>query len=134
MSDNTLESKVLATIRIVGLEFSEVTDDEILRWIPLCKSYVAKSKFADDYYQALSLIVCHRMKMAGYGDTSLGSLAETARLSGISEGGVSVSFAATPSTAGSGDPDAEFRMTTYGLQYLTLRNHYRASIVVSGMR
>ena len=61
----------------------------------------------------MALLVCHAMKMAGNGDNSLGTIANTGRLASVSEGGVSISFAT--STAGV-TGDAEYQLTSYGLQ------------------
>lgn len=60
--------------------------------------------------------------MAGYGDTSLGSLAQTGRLASVTEGGESISFGSTTASSGGANTDAEYLLTSYGAQFLALRN------------
>ena len=68
-----------------------------------------------------SLLICHKLKMAGFGDNSLGALGKIGNsfvASSVSDGGSSISFA--NSGGGNIATNAEFGMTIYGMQYLQL--------------
>ena len=117
-------------VRMVGTEFTGVDDATLDCWSMLCAPMISAKKFGADYNHALALLICHRMKVAGLGKDSLGGLGDTMRLASISEGGESVSFAANSATAGSSDPDAEYRLTSYGVQFLSLRSIHCMSITM----
>ena len=107
-------------IRVIGTEFEDVKEGTIEIFIDMCKPHISKEKFGQFYEQALAQFVCHKMKMAGYGENSLGELGKVANqfvVSSISDGGTSLSF------AGGGDvsADAEFTKTIYGMQYIQIR-------------
>ena len=85
-------------VKMVGAEFKGASDEDIKFWIELQAPVISRKKFGADYNLALALLTCHAMKMAGSGDNSLGTIANTGRLASVSEGGVSISFAT--STAG----------------------------------
>ena len=107
-------------VKMVGTEFKAMSDEDISFWIGL-------QKFGADYNLAVALLVCHAMKMAGNGDSSLGTIANTGRLASVSEGGVSISFAT--STAGT-TGDAEYQLTSYGLQFISIRNRHIVPIMI----
>lgn len=112
---------------MVGAEFKEVSDDDIGFWIELQAPVISRKKFGTDYNLALALLVCHAMKMAGNGDNSLGTISDTGRLASVSEGGVSISFAtSTAGTAG----DAAYQLTSYGLQFIEIRNRHIVPIMI----
>ena len=98
-------------VKMVGTEFKAMPDEDISFWIGLQAPVISQKKFGADYNLAVALLVCHAMKMAGIGDSSLGTIANTGRLASAAEGGVSSSFAtSTAGTAG----DAEYQLTSYG--------------------
>lgn len=108
-------------IRLVAPEFKEESEDTLNMWLELTKPYVSKKRFAEMYDQALAYLTAHKMKMSGLGDTSLyGNIADTMRVSSVSEGGISVSYN-NPSAASSQDTDAELMLTSYGMQFLHIR-------------
>lgn len=114
-------------VKMVGAEFKAMPDDDISFWIDLQAPVISKKKFGADYNLAVALLVCHAMKMAGNGDSSLGTIANTGRLASVSEGGVSISFAT--STAGT-TGDAEYQLTSYGLQFISIRNRHIVPIMI----
>lgn len=114
-------------VKKVGTEFKSASDEDISFWTDLQAPVVSKKKFGADYNLAVALLVCHAMKMAGNGDSSLGTIANTGRLASVSEGGVSISFAT--STAGT-TGDAEYQLTSYGLQFISIRNRHIMPIMI----
>ena len=119
--------KILRIVKMVGSEFSGMSDEDIQFWIDLQKNAASEKKFGDDYPLAVALLACHAMKMAGNGESSLGKIADTGRLASVSEGGTSVSFA---TTTGSTSGDAEFQLTSYGLQFITVRSRHIIPITI----
>lgn len=77
-------------VKTVGAEFKGASDEDIKFWIELQAPVISRKKFGADYNLALALLTCHAMKMAGSGDNSLGTIANTGRLASVSEGGVSI--------------------------------------------
>lgn len=121
------DEKILRIVRMTGPEFSDVSDEDVRFWIDLQKNAVSEKKFRADYPLAVALLACHSMKMAGNGETSLGKIADTGRLASVSEGGTSVSFA---TTTGNASGDAELQLTSYGIQFITIRNRHIISIMI----
>ena len=112
-------------VKTVGAEFKGASDEDIKFWIELQAPVISRKKFGADYNLALALLTCHAMKMAGSGDNSLGT--NTGRLASVSEGGVSISFAtSTAGTAG----DAAYQLTSYGLQFIEIRNRHIVPIMI----
>ena len=77
-------------VKMVGTEFKAMPDEDISFWIGLQAPVISQKKFGADYNLAVALLVCHAMKMEGFGDSSLGTIANTGRLASVSEGGVSI--------------------------------------------
>ena len=124
---------VIDMIKMLSEEFNEYPEDKMENWIEFCRPMVSKKRFGDLYNQALALLVCHKMKMAGLGDNSLGDLGKIGNAymaSSVSDGGSSISFAS--SGIGNLTTDAEFAMTVYGTQYLQLRKSVIVPIHISG--
>ena len=109
----------LETFRLVAKEFADVPDDDVEEFIELVKPLISEKKFGNTYSMALALLVAHKFKMAGYGDISTGRVDDALRVSSYSEGEVSISYSASQS--GSISVDAEYTLTTYGLQFLGIR-------------
>lgn len=119
---------IITMVRAIGTEFAEVADETIGVWIAIAAPLVSRKRFGKLYDMALALLVCHKMKMAGLGDSSTGSLPEAFHLSSYSEGGVSVSYSGTQSNGT--QVDAEYAMTIYGMQYLTIRRSVIVPIMI----
>lgn len=120
-------------IRLIGGEFSAVSDGDLKKWLEIVRPMVSRKQFGSLYEQALAYLVCHKMKMAGNGDNPLGELGAIGigfSLGSVSEGGSSISFGANQSS--NIVPDAELGLTAYGVQYLTLRRQVIVPIHCSG--
>ncbi len=114
-------------IRLIGNEFKDIDDTVIENWLEIVRPMVSKKQFGKLYEQALAYLVCHKLKMSGFGENPLGDIGNIGvgfSLSSVSEGGSSISFGANQSSNTAND--AELGLTAYGTQYLTLR---RAVIV-----
>ena len=129
---------VIRKIRMIGTEFADVSDDELMEWICTFKPLVSKKQFGKLYGLALAYVICHKMKMAGKGDNILGgsitgssgTIGAGFSASSVSDGGTSISFAS--SGVGNVTADAEWTLTVYGAQYLQLRKSLIIPIHVSG--
>ena len=125
---------VTEVIRLIGPEFKDVEDDELSKWIELVQPMVSKKLFDDLYEQAVAYLVCHKLKIAGKGENPLGDIGSIGSLGfsigSVSEGGTSVSFGASQSTNLAND--AELALTTYGLQFLSIRKMVIIPIRCSG--
>lgn len=120
----------LETFRLIATEFDAISDDDIENWVELVKPLISEKKFGNTYNMALALLVAHKLKMAGYGDTSTGRVDDALRVSSYSEGEVSISYSASQS--GSISVDAEYTLTAYGLQFLGIRRSKIIPIVSAG--
>ena len=134
MSCNCDYQKLIDMVKTLGSgEFSNMTNEDIRFWIDFVRPMVSKKQFGNLYYQAIALLICHKLKMAGYGENTLGDLGKIGNAymaSSVSDGGSSISFASTG--AGNLQADAEYAMTIYGTQYLQLRRMCVIPIHVSG--
>lgn len=117
-------------IKLVGTEFTGVSDDDLAKWLDLSAPLVSKERFGKLYNQALAYLTCHRMKMAGLGVNEEGTVGETLRVTNYSEGNRSIGFAAPQGTL----TDAELALTSYGMQFLSIRRSVVISITISGGR
>jgi len=124
---------VIEMVRMLSEEFRTAAEEDIVAWVEFCKPMVSKKQFGSLYNQALALLVCHKMKMAGLGDNPLGELGKIGNsyaASSVSDGGSSISFAS--SGVGNTQVDAEYSLTVYGTQFLQLRKLAVIPIHVSG--
>lgn len=120
-------------IRLVGAEFKDIGDDVLEKWLEIVRPMVSKKQFGKLYEQALAFLVCHRLKMAGYGENPLGDIGAIGigfAVGSVSEGGSSISFGANQ--ASNLAADAELGLTVYGVQYLQLRRSVIVPIHCSG--
>ena len=113
---------VVEMVRLIsGEEFASMSDEEIGMWDEFVSPLVSKKQFGKLYDRAKALLICHKLKMAGYGENPLGSLGSIGNsfiASSVSDGGSSISFA---NSGASNTADyAEYGMTIYGMQYLQL--------------
>mgnify|MGYP001124745490 CR=1 FL=1 len=105
--------------RLVATEFSSMEDTTVSQCLELTSPLISKRVFGKLYDQALALLTAHRLKMAGYGDSSYGTVGDTLRIGSYSEGETSIGF--TVNQATNLLVDAELTLTPYGLEYLSLR-------------
>ena len=122
-------------IRLIGTEFEDTDDETIEQWVEMVKPMVSKKQFGKLYEQAIAYLVCHKMKMSGAGANPLGSELGNINAIGfavgsISEGGSSISFGASQSS--NLTKDAEYGLTSYGMQFLNLRKLAIVPIHISG--
>lgn len=110
---------VIEIFRLVATEFKDLDDEKVMAWSELTAPLISKKVFGKLYDQALALLTAHRLKMAGYGDSTYGTVGDTLRIGSYSEGETSVSFTVNQGT--NLLVDAELALTPYGLEYLTLR-------------
>lgn len=126
--------KLIQMIRTVGGgEFNSMSEEDLKFWIDFVQPMVSRKQFGNLYYQAITLMIAHKLKMAGLGENSLGELGKIGNsfvASSVSDGGSSISFAG--GGAGNLQTDAEYAMTVYGLQYLQIRRMCIIPIRVSG--
>lgn len=115
-------------IRMVGPEFASVQPDDLDKWVELTLPLISKTKFGKLYGQAVALLTCHRMKIAGLGDNEFaGTIGDTLRVGNYSEGNRSIGYVAPQG----GIADAELLLTGYGIQYMTLRKSVIVPITIS---
>ena len=125
---------VIEMIRAIGPEFGTVTDETLSQYVLIFRPMVSRKQFGNLYQQGLAFLICHKLKMAGYGENPLEELGKIGAtgfgVSSVSEGGSSISFAANQSSNLA--PDAELALTSYGLQFLQIRRSVIVPIHVSG--
>lgn len=124
---------VIEMVHLLSDEFKDTPEDELMTWLEFCEPMVSKKQFGRLYNHALALLICHKMKMAGLGENTLGDLGKIGNAfsaSSVSDGGSSISFAA--SGAGNLATNAEYGLTVYGTQYLQLLKMCVVPIHVSG--
>src|SRR5215469_4446161 len=130
-------STVRKAFRLVASEFEDVPDNMLKNWISLTEPFVSRKRLGNLWAQALALLTAHRMKLAGVGakadpladvaDIGIGGLT---RVSSFSEGSTSVSF--NNSVTQFTNLNAEYSLTPYGIQYLSLLRITIASITSAG--
>lgn len=126
------DKNALRIFRIIATEFSDIADEEILKWIELAKPFVSKKKFGNTYDHALAYLAAHKLKMAGYGDTTMGKVDDALRVSSFSEGDASIGFSV--SQVNNMSVDAEYALTIYGMQFLSIRRSRIIPIISAGER
>ncbi|MCX4355830.1 MAG: DUF4054 domain-containing protein [Oscillospiraceae bacterium] len=110
---------ILETVRLVGREFDDVSDETVNSIIELVSPMVSRKKFGKLYTQAVAYLVCHQLKTIGLGASSaFGSIDDAMRVASYSEGETSVSFSNPQSSA---QQDGELALTLYGLKFIQLR-------------
>lgn len=113
------KKEILCIIREVGSEFSEIPDDSVSLRIGLAEPFIGKNCFGPLYNQAVAYFVCHKMKLDGLGDNSNGTINQTMNVTSYSEGSTSIGYSTNQSN--NLQPDAEYTLTSYGLQFLSIR-------------
>lgn len=125
--------KAIQYIRLIGKEFISLTDAELHLWVEMVRPMVSRKQFGKLYEQAIAYLVCHKLKMAGYGENPLGDMGAIGigfAVGSVSEGGSSISFGANQSSNLA--TDAELGLTAYGVQFLQIRRMVIVPIHCSG--
>jgi hypothetical protein len=134
----------LEIFRIVATEFADMPDEDIVdtdtgkvktygvkSFIALYADQISKKRFGSAYEKALAYLTAHKLKMNGYGDnSSSGKIGDSLRVNSYSEGETSISFSTNQQT--NLQVDAEYALTVYGLEFLTLRRNAIIPIISAG--
>lgn len=139
--------EAIRIFRLVAGEFSSIPDEDVtdsesgkvtygLRsYMELFSDQISCRRFGKSYAKALAYLTAHKLKMMDKSDNAgndgLGSMSLGLRLASASEGETSVSFG-SGSLASSSDPDADYALTIYGLEFLKLRRGAIIPIVSAG--
>lgn len=110
-------------------EFSDVDDNVIRTFISLAEDNISERKFGKLYQQAVAYLAAHKLKLNGYGDCSNGSPKDFVGVSSFSEGETSISFSANQQT--NIQKNAEYSMTIYGIEFLTIKRKVTVPIISS---
>ena len=136
--------EALEIFRMVAGEFQDIPDEDVIdeetgkvmrygvrSYLSLYSDQISEKRFGRSYAKALAYLTAHKLKMTGCGDKSFsGNIADSLRISSFSEGETSVSFSTGQST--NLQVDAEYALTTYGLEFLTLRRNAIIPIISAG--
>ncbi len=132
----------LEIFRMVATEFGNLPDEDVVNnegkvtqygvksFIKLYADQISEKRFGASYQKALAYLTAHKLKMNGYGDTGTGSIADSLRVGSYSEGETSISYTTGQQT--NLQVDAEYALTVYGLEFLTLRRNAIIPIVSAG--
>ncbi len=99
-------------------------------FLSLYADQISEKRFGRTYQKALAYLTAHKLKMSGYGDTENGSIGDSLRVGSYSEGETSISF--TTNQQSNLQVDAEYALTVYGLEFLTLRRNAVIPIISAG--
>ena len=137
--------EALDVFRLVATEFSDIPDDNVVNpdtgevvtygvrtFMELYADQISEKRFGKSYPKALAYLTAHKLKMSGYGDTSNGKIGDSLRVGSYSEGETSISYTTNQQT--NVQVDAEYALTSYGLEFLTLRRNVIVPIVSAGER
>ncbi len=134
--------QALAIFRIVAPEFADIPDENVVdeygnvtqygvnAYMDLYKDQISEKRFGATYQKALAYLTAHKLKMSGFGDTSNGKIADSLRVGSYSEGETSISYTTNQGT--NLQVDAEYALTVYGLEFLTLRRNAIIPIISAG--
>lgn len=122
--------KAVKIFRLMATEFADLNAETVESWMELTEPIISRKVFGKLYDQALALLTAHRLKMAGYGDSSYGTVGDTLRIGSYSEGETSIGFIVNQGT--NLMVDAELALTPYGLEYLSLRRLVVISVRSAG--
>ncbi len=135
----------LEIFRLVATEFSDMPDEDIKNpdtgnimqygvksFLLLYSDQISEKRFGSSYQKALAYLTAHKLKMNGYGDCKNGKIADSLRVGSYSEGETSISY--TTNQQANLQIDAEYALTVYGLEFLTLRRNAIIPIVSAGER
>lgn len=132
----------LDIFRMVAKEFDSIPDDDelndegevtqygVISFLRLYSDQISRRRFGRSYEKALAYLTAHKLKMNGYGDNGTGTIADSLRVGSYSEGETSISYTTGQQT--NLQADAEYALTVYGLEFLTLRRNAIIPIVSAG--
>lgn len=133
----------LEIFRLVATEFFDIPDDDekdpntgkIVRYgvnsfLRLYSDQISEKRFGSSYQKALAYLTAHKLKMNGYGNSENGKIADSLRVGSYSEGETSISYTTNQQT--NLQVDAEYALTVYGLEFLTLRRNAVIPILSAG--
>lgn len=135
--------KVVSILKVIAPEYKGMNEDELRIWVELSEPYISESRFGSLYYQALAYLTAHKMslnapvkKTEEEGGSISTSVKDTMNVASFSEGSTSISFnnPSTSSGGSSSSADAEYLLTSYGLQFLDICKRCIVPVVISGMR
>jgi len=134
--------KVAAIFKAIAPEYKEMEEEEFKIWVELAEPYVSEKKFGKFYHQALAYLAAHKLslnapvKKQGEESRISTSVKDTMNVASFSEGSTSISFnnPSTSSSGGSSSADAEYLLTSYGLQFLDICKRCIVPIAISGMK
>ena len=118
--------------RLVAKEFAGMEDEEVRKHMELYSMQISKKRFGCTYEQALAYLTAHKLKMNGYGNAENGTIADALRVGSYSEGETSISYTTNQQT--NLQVDAEYALTVYGLEFLTLKRNTIIPIISSAER
>ncbi len=137
--------EALEIFRLVATEFSDLPDDDevdpdtgkvvrygINSFINLYSDQISEKRFGGTYQKALAYLTAHKLKMSGYGSTENGTMSDALRVSSYSEGETSITYSTNQQS--NLQVDAEYALTVYGLEFLTLRRNAVIPIISAGER
>lgn len=138
--DEKQQAEALKIFRIIGAEFSEIPDDDVTdssgtvygvnTYLELYADQISAKRFGKSYTKALAYLTAHKMKMMDRGaEDGFGSMGAALRVASASEGETSVSFSGSISTT---DPESEYGLTIYGVEFLTIKRNVIIPIVSAG--
>jgi len=136
--------EAIRIFRIVAAEFAEIPDEDevdsetgkttygLTSYMDIFKDQISEKRFGSTYPKALAYLTAHKLKMmdCGADGDNIGSIASSLRLASASEGETSVSF--STNQASNLQKDAEYALTIYGLEFLTLKRNAIIPIVSAG--
>lgn len=133
----------LAIFRLVATEFANMPDDDVIdtetgkiteygvnSFLQLYSDQISEKRFGKSYQKALAYLTAHKLKMNGYGNNENGVIGDSLRVGSYSEGETSISYTTNQQT--NLQVDAEYALTVYGLEYLTLRRNAIIPIISAG--
>lgn len=134
--------KVIAILKAIAPEYKEMGEDDLRIWVELSEPYISESKYGKLYYQALAYLTAHKLSLNApvekkeEGGSISTSVKSTMNVASFSEGSTSISFnnPSTSSSGGSSSADAEYLLTSYGLQFMDIKKQCIVPIAIAGMR
>lgn len=133
----------LEIFRLVATEFDDIPDNDVVdeetgkvtqyginSFLKLYSDQISEKRFGNTYQKALAYLTAHKLKMSGYGNNENGKIGDSLRVGSYSEGETSISFTTNQQT--NLQVDAEYALTVYGLEFLTLRRNAVIPIISAG--
>lgn len=135
--------EALEIFRLVATEFADMPDEDLIddetgevaiygvkSFLKLYSDQISEKRFGKTYQKALAYLTAHKLKMNGYGNNENGRIGDSLRVGSYSEGETSISYTTNQQT--NLQVDAEYALTVYGLEFLTLRRNAVIPIISAG--